>query len=81
MNILKVGVTKVTPIETSFIYGAYGNFALVNCTEVRERLLKNGSKIIAGYTKSSNLANFTQKINKEGQPVKMKISLCFESKM
>ena len=65
MNVSKVGVTKIIPVNNT-IYGAHRDFVINNCAEIRERVLKNGTKILAGYAKNSELATFVQQINKEG---------------
>ena len=65
MNVSKIGVTKVIPVKNT-LYGAYRDFVLNDCAEIRERVLKNGTKILAGYKADSNLANFVQKINDKG---------------
>ena len=65
MNVSKIGATKITKINNN-IYGAYRDFVLTDCVEIRERVLKNGTKILAGYSKDSKLANLVQQINKEG---------------
>ena len=65
MNVSKVGVTKIIPVNNT-IYGAHRDFVINNCVEIRERVLKNGTKILAGYAKNSELATFVQQINKEG---------------
>lgn len=65
MDISKIGVTRIIPTNGK-IYGAYKDFVINDCVEIRERILKNGSRIIAGYADDSNLANFVQKINKKG---------------
>ena len=64
MNVPKVNVTKIIPCENS-LYGAYRDFVLNDCVEIRERVLKDGSKIRAGYAKNSKLSNFIQKISKD----------------
>ena len=65
MNVSKVGVTKIIPVNNT-IYGAHRDFVINNCAEIRERVLKNGTKIVAGYVKGSNLATLVQKINEKG---------------
>ena len=65
MNVSKVGVTKIIPVNNT-IYGAHRDFVINNCVEIRERVLKNGTKILAGYAKNSELATFVQQINKKG---------------
>ena len=65
MNVSKVGVTKIIPVNNT-LYGAHRDFVINNCAEIRERVLKNGTKILAGYAKNSELATLVQKINKKG---------------
>jgi hypothetical protein len=65
MNVSKVGVTQVKPIKNT-LYGAYRDFVLGDCVEIRERVLKNGTRILAGYRKNSEYSNLIQKINKKG---------------
>ena len=65
MNASKVGVTQIKPIKNT-LYGAYRDFVLGDCVEIRERVLKNGTRILAGYRKNSEYANLTQKINPNG---------------
>ena len=64
MNVSKVGVTRVIPFANNIFYA--NDFVLTDCSEIRERLLKNGTKIVAGYVEGSNLATLVQKINKKG---------------
>ena len=65
MNVSKVGVTQIKPIKNT-LYGAYRDFVLGDCVEIRERVLKNGTRILAGYRKNSEYSNLIQKINKKG---------------
>ena len=62
MNVSKVGVTQIRPIKDT-LYGAHRDFVLGDCVEIRERVLKNGTKILAGYRKNSEYSNLIQKIN------------------
>lgn len=64
MNVSKVGVTRVIPFANNIFYA--NDFVLTDCSEIRERLLKNGTKIVAGYVEGSNLATLVQKINEKG---------------
>ena len=65
MNINKVGLTRIIhPDELN--YSTRQAFEMFNCTEIRERVLKNGSTILAGYKKDSGLAEYIQKISKDG---------------
>ena len=64
MNVSKVGVTRVIPFVNNIFYA--NDFVLTDCSEIRERLLKNGTKIVAGYVEGSNLATLVQKINEKG---------------
>ena len=65
MLINKIGITKIiNPEELS--YRTRQAFDMLNCTEIRERTLKNGSKVLVGYQKNSPLACYIQKITKEG---------------
>ena len=65
MNITKIGLTKIIHPD-ELCYRSRQSFETFNCTEIRERLLKNGSRVLAGYTKDSNLASYIQKISKDG---------------
>ena len=65
MNVSKVGVTQIRPVKDT-LYGAYRDFVLSDCVEVRERVLKNGTRILAGYRKDSEYSNLIQKINSNG---------------
>lgn len=65
MNVSRIGVTKIIHTNGE-MFGVYRDFVLSDCIEIRERILKNGTKILAGYAKDSKLANLVQKINKDG---------------
>ena len=65
MSIARIGITKIIhPDELN--YKTRQAFEMFNCIEIRKRALKNGSTILAGYTKNSNLAGYIQKISKDG---------------
>lgn len=65
MNINPIGITRIIPKE-EFMSLPYKELAEMGCTQIRERFLKNGSRLLMGHNDSQKVASFTQKYSPLG---------------
>ena len=60
MNIHPIGITRIIP-KKEFESLPYKELAEKGCTEIRERFLKDGSRLLIGHNGSQKIATYTQK--------------------
>lgn len=65
MNINRIGITKVIPKE-DFKSLPYKELVDMGCTQIRERFLNDGRRLLMGHNDTQKLANFTQTFTPQG---------------
>ena len=65
MSISPIGVSRIVP-KSEAMFGIYREITDLGCSQVRERVLKDGSRVLLGYNEGSKFANVAQKYTPQG---------------